>query len=362
MGESRIQVKGISDIKVSGNDLMLNKAIVIFGIVTRLEEKSDKNLKKYIEFVLDDRTGEVVVKVWGTSLADIQALGIKNASFVKLGAIVSKWQDKAQLKADIQNEVLMLRLVDSEKDSVVIDDYVKTAPIEGIEMFEEILITVKSFDNAELKAIALEVMKTYKKELLIYPGSKTVHHACRSGLLFHIYSMFKLAKAMEQYSNINMELLYTGILIHDIGKIKELEVSELGLADDYTITGSLLGHIIDGVRMMDIIFIKLGTVENISVLLHHMISSHHHEANWGAYQMPKFLEAQMLHHLDAVDSRVNQIDHGIQNVEPGTFGEKMFFMNNRAMFMPDLSYPDPIAEQVESKSHDEKKEILSEAS
>lgn len=332
----RISITKISDIKVKGDDSIKGREIFLFGVVTRLEEKVDKTKNKYCEFILEDKTGEVIVKIWKTPLTEVK---VENSMLVKVGAEVGEWNEKPQLILQKQDENLMLREA-RDADKVQIMDFVKTAPVEGQAMYDYILAIVDDFTNLELKAISLAVLQKYKEELLFFPGSKTVHHACYSGLLFHIYSMFKSALGLTHYP-INIELLYTGILIHDIGKLKELEVSQIGIASDYTKTGTLLGHIIDGVRMMERLFIELNVSDEVSILLHHMITSHHHEQSFGAYQMPKFMEAQLLHHLDLVDSRMNMIENSVINVEEGEFGEKSFFLNNRQMYVPNLSNENP---------------------
>ena len=311
----------------------LNCKVFLFGIVNRLEEKLTSGKKPYVEFILTDKTGEIVVKVWDTKLEQVN---ISNADLVKVGGNINVWEDRPQLITEKINDTLMLRKA-VEKDCVLIEDYVRSAPVESELMFNEILAFVENFQNEELKAICLEVLNSNKEKLIYYPGAKTVHHAYRSGLLYHIYSMYLSARGMSHYPGINMELLVAGIIVHDIGKLVELNANSLGIADDYTKTGQLLGHIVDGIRIMERVFMKLNTSEEISTLIHHMIASHHYELQFGAYQMPKFLEAELLHHLDTMDSRINMIATATTNIEPGNFGVPSFFLNKRAMYVPNVN-------------------------
>ena len=132
---------------------------------------------------------------------------------------------------------------------------------------------------------------------------KSIHHAWLGGLIEHVLSLCSLAKAVApRYPHVDLDLLLTGVLLHDIGKIHELTYAR---GFGYSTDGQLLGHIIQGLRMIDD---KIRLVPEfppkLRVLVEHMIVSHHGQLDYGSPKVPLFAEALLLHHLDNLDSKM----------------------------------------------------------
>jgi 3'-5' exoribonuclease len=152
----------------------------------------------------------------------------------------------------------------------------------------------------------VEVIFTDQEIALAYrtaPAAKTVHHAWLGGLIEHVLSLCHLAKATAaHYPDIDLDLLLAGVILHDIGKIRELNYSR---GFSYSTEGQLLGHIVIGVQM---VLDKLRQVPDFPAplrdLLIHMILSHHGEMEFGSPKVPVFAEALLLHHLDNLDSKM----------------------------------------------------------
>ena len=137
----------------------------------------------------------------------------------------------------------------------------------------------------------------------IAPAAKNVHHAFLGGLLEHVLSMCSVAKLLgAHYRDVDMDLLLTGVILHDIGKIHELTYDR---SFGYSTEGQLLGHIAIGMRMIDD---KIRAIpdfpERLRTLLQHMILSHHGELEFGSPKVPLFPEALLLHHIDNMDSKM----------------------------------------------------------
>jgi 3'-5' exoribonuclease len=135
------------------------------------------------------------------------------------------------------------------------------------------------------------------------PAAMTMHHAYLGGLLEHMVSLCGLAKRIEQhYPEVDADLLLAGIVLHDIGKIEELNYSR---AIRYTTEGELLGHIVIG---LGIVQRKIEAIPNfprpLAAVVEHLIVSHHGEYEFGSPKLPVVREAVLLHHLDDLDSKM----------------------------------------------------------
>ena len=173
-------------------------------------------------------------------------------------------------------------------------------------MFLELQGWIASIGNPYLKALLNavfadeEIAKAYR----IAPAAKAIHHAWIGGLIEHVLSLCTLAKfTAGHYANIDLDLLLTGVILHDIGKISELKYAR---SFSYSTEGQLLGHIVIGLRMIED---KLRQVpdfpEKLRDLLLHLIASHHGELAFGSpARLPLFPSAMLLHQLDNLDSKM----------------------------------------------------------
>ena len=161
-----------------------------------------------------------------------------------------------------------------------------------------------------------------------------VHDAVINGLIHHTYKMIRAAECIaEIYKNcIDRDLLITGVLLHDIGKIKEFSVNEYGLVTDYTEDGKFKGHLLLGSEMVRAKAIELGVNEEKIKLLENIILSHHGKPEYGALAQPLTLEAQIVHQIDMLDSRITAGIEGIKGVAYGEFSQKIFSLDNIRLF------------------------------
>lgn len=149
----------------------------------------------------------------------------------------------------------------------------------------------------------------------------------------HTLSIVRLCEGVcAVYPFIDRELLLAGAILHDISKLDEFDVNNAGVADGYTIEGNLLGHISMGATKIDKYAERLGIDRSVSVLLQHMILSHHGEPEFGAAVRPMFIEAEVLSELDLMDSRVYEMREAVQGAQPNDFSGRVWALDNRKLF------------------------------
>lgn len=295
-----------------------------FYIIKALNVKTSNNNKKYLDFTFADKTGEVNAKLWDAK--DGYEELYKTGVMVKIRGNVTSWQNMIQLK------VTKIRLVSNE-DNISITDYVPSAPFLPEEMYNNLEIVVESFENEDLKKLVLEIIREYKSKLLTAPAAKSNHHAIRSGLLYHVKRMLESGEALcKVYDNINRDLLISGIILHDIEKVNEMDSDDLGIVSEYTREGQLLGHIIMGIKKIDEVSKKLNVDEELSLVLQHMILAHHYEPDFGSPKKPMLPEGELLHYIDMIDARMYDMNLAYRNIEAGEFTNPIFVLDRRRLY------------------------------
>lgn len=250
----------------------------------------------YLNIRLKDKTGEIDGKVWDNA-------GEWDGQFKK-GDIVQVYGRTLSYKNNLQLSVLELkRLTDDEID---LTDYFPAAKQVPDEMFSELMTYVETIRTPFLKSLLDAFFDDEKIRPLFKraPAAKGFHHVYLGGLLEHTLSVTKLLDtATQHYKDVNRDLLLTGGLLHDIGKIYEFDYDRLV---QYSDEGRLIGHIVMGVEMVNE---KIALIEDfpktLAMELRHLILSHHGVLEFGSPKRPKTLEALIVHHIDDLDAKVN---------------------------------------------------------
>lgn len=300
--------------------LTLTKDIRFEGyvLVRMSEQRTGSNGSKYLDLTFADCTGELNGKLWDGTV-DPPPVG----SVVKVRGVTQEYNGRLQLRIE------KFRPLD-ETDKVDMNLLTPSAPENPETMLTELGDAVKALQSAPLRAIVEAMVARYSAKLTYYPGAQRIHHAERGGLLHHTLGMLRLAKAvLPLYPQLNADLLISGVIVHDLCKIEELDSDELGIVKDYTPEGLLLGHISIGVARLGETAKDLGITGEPVLLLQHMLLSHHGEDAYGSPRKPMFPEAEMLHWLDIVDARMNEIDTALAKVPPGVFSEKVWSLERR---------------------------------
>ena len=295
-----------------------------FAIIKQCDKKTTKNGNAYLDIVLSDKEGEVSAKLW--DYTEVSHGKYEADMFVKVRGTLVKYSGNDQLKIERIRPV-------TDSDNVDISDYVKSADYSGEDMMNFLVSTVSAFKNEELKEIVLYLLSENKEKLLYFPAAYRLHHAIRCGLLMHTASIVRLCDGVcRVYPFVNRELLVSGAILHDIAKITEFEVRDSGLASGYTVEGNLIGHLVKGAMMVEKAAEKLSIDKELSLLLQHMVLSHHGEPDFGAAVRPQFLEAELLSELDLMDARVYEIMSAVGNVKKGEFSQRLWALEDRRFY------------------------------
>lgn len=276
-------------------DLEPNQMIHGVFLVHHKDVRQKKSGEPYLSVTLADRTGELDAKMWDNANEFVAAF--ERDDFVRVKGLLQIFQNRPQLTLHKIQSV-----ADSEVDFA---DYFPASTRDRDEMFQELRSFVASVGNPHLKAL-LDAIFADEALALAYrtaPAAKTVHHAWLGGLIEHVLSLCHLAKmTAAHYRGIDFDLLLTGVILHDIGKTRELNYSR---GFSYSTEGQLLGHIVIGMAMVEEKIRQVpGFPAPLRDLVMHLILSHHGELEFGSPKVPMFAEALLLHHLDNLDSKM----------------------------------------------------------
>jgi len=204
--------------------------------------------------------------------------------------------------------------ISDERREKLMKFFYNHAPVDTIQLIKDIEDIINNLENEVIKKITEKIYKDKKNDFYLYPAATKFHHAYISGLAYHTHSMLKLAKGfLEVYPWLNSDLLYSGIILHDICKISEFDSYE---GSNYTIKGKLIGHIAMGVSLLDQVAKELNCQDEEEVmLLQHIILSHHYYGNFGSPKKPNIAEALMIHFIDNIDSKACVLGEELELVE-----------------------------------------------
>ncbi|GAK06312.1 LOW QUALITY PROTEIN: 3'-to-5' exoribonuclease [Geomicrobium sp. JCM 19038] len=281
------------------------------------------NGKAFLTLRLSDDTGEIEAKLWGVSQEDESKYVAKTVVLVQ--GEVFDYRGRLQLKIGSIRPA-------NESDQVNLEDLVQSAPLQKRDMQETINQYIFDIQNANVQRLTRHLVKKYQEEFMEAPAATRNHHEFMSGLAYHVVSMLHLAKSISNlYPSLNTDLLYAGIILHDLGKVRELS----GPIDtEYTIEGKLIGHISIIASEIHQAANELGIEGEEVMLLEHIVLSHHGKGEWGSPKPPLLREAEIIHYIDNLDAKMNMMDRALQKVEPGTFSERIMPLENRTFYRP----------------------------
>ena len=196
---------------------------------------------------------------------------------------------------------------------------------------EEIRRLIDSMEDADYQSVARTMLERHLEAFRSIPAAKSVHHSFLSGLLMHTSNMLRLVDYLSGlYAGIiDRSLLLTGTLLHDFAKEREFTFSGLGMVTDYSLSGQLIGHLVMGAQEVQQCAESLGLPQEKSLLLQHMILSHHGEPDFGAAVRPMCAEAELLSLIDLVDSRMEIYAEALQELPEGTFSGRIFALDKK---------------------------------
>ncbi len=309
------------------SELKVDEEVLDFFLVKNISIKIGSNRKQYLDLLLGDSTGEVSGKKWDIAEEELPSLNlIKDGDVVRIKGSVTEWNGIKQLRVGKIRKAV-------ETDGVDYSTLVKAAPEKGVDMFNFVIGVVKDFKDEDLKGLCLRLLNDNKEKLLYYPAAQKNHHAEMGGLLYHVKRMILTGQGICQvYKNLNEDLVLAGVILHDMEKLNEIDANEFGVASGYSFEGQLLGHIIQGIKAIDVLAKELNFPREKAIMLEHMILAHHYEPEFGSPKKPLFPEAEILHYLDIIDARMYDMEEALRGVEPGDFSERVWTLDNRKIY------------------------------
>ena len=267
-----------------------------FFLVLAKQQRTTKQNKPYLSLTLGDKTGPIEGRVW--ELGDPRiAKDFERGDIVKVRGSVSRYDDRAQVKVDQLRKAL-----DGEADKM---DMLPATTCDVAVLWTALEAVVASVTNLDLKRLLETLLDdpAIAQAYRIAPAARQLHHAWLGGLLEHVISLLGLAdRVAAHYPMLDRDLLVTGVILHDIGKIRELSWNT---GFDYTVEGVLLGHIQMGVDLAEKTIAGLpGFPDRLRTLVLHMILSHHGKLEFGSPKLPMIPEALVLNFLDDLDAKM----------------------------------------------------------
>ncbi len=269
-----------------------------------------KNGKPYLALNLSDKTGHVKGRIWDNAE--------KFGNFFSQGDIV-----KIKSHSILYQGVLQLNISDIEKhdcDESVLCEFLPASENDLNESYNELMSIVETIGNIHLKKLLQtvfndsDIVSSFKAA----PAAKSIHHDYLGGLLEHTLSVTRLANDLiRHFNNVNRDILITGAILHDIGKIYELSYDR---NFDYTDAGRLVGHITIGVELInDKLKLLPDFPEGLALVIKHLVLSHHGQYEFGSPKRPKTPESLLLSYLDDMDAKMYGLLQFIKKEKkPGT--------------------------------------------
>lgn len=277
------------------SDLLTEQNVTSFFLVHEREVRNTREGRAYLRLELGDRTGTIEARMW--EQFETVAREIGRDDFIKVQARVEVYRNRPQLA------LLQIRLAKPEE--ITLADYLPHTKNDVEKMYAQLLEYAASIRNPWLNKLVGGIINDprlagcYKRA----PAAKVMHHAYIGGLLEHVISLCGLAREVAgHYPELDLDLLLTAAILHDVGKLEEL-CYERAIA--YTVQGQLLGHIVMEVETVARAIDGIpGFPPALKTVVIHLLVSHHGQYEFGSPKLPMIREALVFHYLDDLDSKL----------------------------------------------------------
>jgi 3'-5' exoribonuclease len=276
-------------------DLGTEQTVTTFFLVHEKEIRNTREGKQYLRLELGDRSGTIEARMWDQFEAIAKEFG--RDDIVKVQARVEIFKNRPQLA--------LQQVRRAKPEEVDLADYLPHTKEDIGKLWAQLLEYANSIENPWLKQLVTGIVSDptvaacYKRA----PAAKVMHHAYIGGLLEHVVGLCGLAKQVAQhYPELNLDLLLTVAILHDVGKLEELCYDR---AIGYTTEGQLLGHIVMELETVtNAMNGIIGFPVNLKTVVQHLLISHHGQYEFGSPKLPMIREAMVFHYLDDMDSKM----------------------------------------------------------
>ena len=275
----------------------------------------------YLSLTLQDKTGTIDGKFWDVKENE-QAL-IQAGKILKFSFEVLLYKDKLQLRMNHVEEI--------SEDEYNLEDFVISSDHSEVERRSLTQSLIDSIQNDVYRKLVIGMLSYVGDKFFTFPAASKIHHGWKGGLSDHSLSMATLADELcKHYPQLDRDLLVSAALIHDVGKTAELSGP---VTTEYTLEGKLEGHISLANAWLSEVSEKLGVQDREeTVLMHHMILSHHRKMEYGSPVAPMIIEAEALYLIDNMDARLTSLKMALDAIKPGTWTSRMFQFENRQFY------------------------------
>ena len=276
-------------------DLGTEQTVTTFFLVHEKEIRNTREGKQYLRLELGDRSGTIEARMWDQFETIAKEFG--RDDFVKVQARVEIYKNRPQLA--------LQQVRRAKPEEVDLADFLPHTKEDIGKLWAQLLEYANAIENPWLKQLVTGIISDptvaacYKRA----PAAKVMHHAYIGGLLEHVVGLCGLAKQVAQhYPELNLDLLLTVAILHDVGKLDELCYDR---AIGYTTEGQLLGHIVMELETVtNAINAIVGFPANLKTVVQHLLISHHGQYEFGSPKLPMIREAMVFHYLDDMDSKM----------------------------------------------------------
>lgn len=272
-------------------------------LVKYIASAEGKDGKSYLNLILADNSGEIEARKWHGAETIIGQ--IRSGDVVIVNGKMNQFQGRLQM---IVSEMSKLN-----EDQIKREDYIQKSGSAPEAMFLELVNIVTTLEEVYIKDLLLSMLHDPEiaRRLKLWQAGKSIHHAYQSGLLEHILSCTNLALILSPHYKVNRSYVVAGCILHDLCKIYELTE---GPVVDYTDEGKLVGHLVQGLELVDQFAYKIKNFpHNVKLHLKHILLSHHGEYEYGSPKIPSTSEAYLVHLIDYMDSKMSSLEQVKKN-------------------------------------------------
>jgi 3'-5' exoribonuclease len=263
------------------------------------EERQMRAGGSFLCLTLQDRTGEIR----GTIFDDVEKYrdAFEQDDFVKVEGRGRIYHNRLEL---LVSRIRRVTPAD-EEHGFREEDCLPVSPRDLDEMWQELQRRIDGVADPGIQALLRRVVADHGDRLRVWPAARTVHHAYRSGLLEHILQVARVGEALAAIYDADADLVFAGALLHDIGKLYEIDYSRVGT---YSLEGNLVGHIPLGLMLIREAATGLPSLsERTRTLIEHLVASHHGSLEFGSPVTPMTVEAFILSAADDLDAKLHQV-------------------------------------------------------
>ena len=283
-----------------------------FFLCTQKDVRLGRGGDLFIALALQDKTGTLK----GRILNDVARLReeFDAGDFVKVQGRTDLFNGRIQLVIE------RIRRINPDQDTPEgfrEDDCVLSAPRAVDDMWAELQELVQQVRDPHVRELLQRMITQHADKLRVWPAAMTVHHAYRGGFLEHILSVARSALTLGTAYGANADLLTAGALLHDIGKLEELDYDR---STSYSREGNLVGHVTLGAMMTRTAIAGIPAFPDVlRTQIEHLILSHHGHKEFGAPVEPMTIEAMILSAADDLDAKINQVRQALAEDGEGEF-------------------------------------------